>query len=192
MRIQLDKPTAASDPGRMCLSLDRLARVQPIETGPLAAIARLLGKRRYYEKDVADHLDRGDSRAAVVVSTNPLRVAAYTDELDCVALLAFEDWLIDAYELAVGTRLLTCNTYFDGAGTAPDLERGPNAYPNWANFQPMIANFLTDDAERVAERMAEIDEEEWARCLAMGEMALERLGTRARSGRPFDSRGPAR
>ena len=34
-----------------------------------------------------EHVKLGDSRAALVVSLNPLLVAAYTDELDCVAML---------------------------------------------------------------------------------------------------------
>ena len=39
---------------------------------------------------IAEHLIFGDSRAAVVISIYPkLIVAAYSDELDCVAMLLF-------------------------------------------------------------------------------------------------------
>ena len=37
---------------------------------------------------MAEHLEHGDSRAAIVISTDPeLLIAAYTDELDCIAML---------------------------------------------------------------------------------------------------------
>ena len=49
----------------------------------------LVVPQRTYLKEQLLH---GDSRAAVVVSVDPLLlVAAYTDELDCVALLRFPD-----------------------------------------------------------------------------------------------------
>jgi len=39
---------------------------------------------------ISNHLKMGDSRAAVVISIHPkLVIAAYTDELDCVAMLQF-------------------------------------------------------------------------------------------------------
>ena len=59
----------------------------------------------------AEHLLLGDSRAAVVVSTNPLMVTAYSDEMDAAILLRFPAFLVSKYALQVGTRLLTVNTY---------------------------------------------------------------------------------
>jgi hypothetical protein len=59
-------------------------------------------------ESVATHLDRGDARAALVAAITPdVLVAAYTDELDCVAMLRFPQELVDIYDLEVGTRLIT-------------------------------------------------------------------------------------
>ena len=61
---------------------------------------------------IAEHLEHGDSRAAIVVSTDPeLLIAAYTDELDCVAMLRLpKEPLVSKYSLLRGSRLLTVNT----------------------------------------------------------------------------------
>ena len=62
---------------------------------------------------IAEHLEHGDSRAAIVVSTYPaLLIAAYTDELACVAMLRLpKEPLVSKYSLLRGSRLLTVNTY---------------------------------------------------------------------------------
>jgi hypothetical protein len=103
---------AASDPALVRLSHDKLRRLHPSLYG-LRGLVRatleynLRGVFGYSRLRLREWVYHGDSRAAVVVSDLPLIVAAYTDELDCVALLRFPD----EYGLRVGARLLTANTY---------------------------------------------------------------------------------
>jgi tetratricopeptide (TPR) repeat protein len=137
-----------------------------------------------------EHLRVGDSRAACVISINPLLVAAYTDELDCVALLVFPAWLVDEHDLKIGDRLLTVNTYSRGQRIVPDLDVGPRQQRRWVNFYPVIAEFVSDDGERIRKRKSEIDEEEWTRCDQMGRESLRRYPNRWRNGSPFWSAQP--
>jgi hypothetical protein len=124
------------------------------------------------------------------MSIDPLLVAAYTDELDCVALLSFPRWLVEEHDLKTGDRLLTVNSYSRGQCIAPDLIAGPRQLGRWVIFYPVIAEFFSDDVQRILERKAEIAEEEWTRCEQMGSETLRRSPSRWRNGSPFWSAQP--
>ena len=187
----------ASDPGGITLSDEKLRRLQPeLFPGPPGFFGRLLGHRtddgpREYRESLDRHLRLGDSRAAVAVSVAPLIVAAYSDELDCVALLRFPRDLVENCRLRVGSRVLTVNTYGgDGTKRPSDLTPGPRDTRQYDNFRALIADFLTDAADRLAERKQVIDEGEWARAAEMGREQLRR-GTRPRDGRPLHCERPS-
>jgi hypothetical protein len=129
MTRTLDDSTKASDPGRISLSHDKLQKFLPELYGVRGLIGRIRARFGGFPVLVylEEQLQHGDSRAAVVVATDPLLVAAYTDELDCVALLRFSEDLVDEYSLKVGTRLLTVNTYKNNMVFDPDLDHGPKA-----------------------------------------------------------------
>ena len=132
-----------------------------------------------------EHLQMGDSRAAVVISVRPLRVAAYTDELDCVAMLRFPRHLVRTHRLKPGSRLLTVNTYtMEGRG-ARDLVPGPRTTHRYPDFFPLIAEFYSDDRDKIEARKLRIDEEEWDRCWQMGKEYYRRLPNLARDGSPL-------
>jgi hypothetical protein len=137
-----------------------------------------------------EHLQLGDSRAACVISIAPLVVAAYTDELDCIALLNFPAWLVEDHALKTGGRLITVNTYMRGSCVVPDLAPGPRQLRRYINFYPVIAEFFSDNVQRIAARKAEIAEEEWARCQQMGGEYLQRHPNHWRNGSPFWSAQP--
>jgi hypothetical protein len=185
-----DDRTRASDPGRIRLSRARLARLEPPAAGLPPELARRFSSRAQFEDMLDEHMQVGDSRAACVVSVEPLLVAAYTDELDCVAVLHFPCWLAAEHGLKVGDRLLTVNTYFSGNRVAPDLRRGPRQMRRYWNFYPVVADFFSDDTRRIEQRKEEIDEEEWQRCAEMGAEYLANFPGRWRSGSPFWSSQP--
>lgn len=186
----------ASAPGSLSLS-DRFLRLLRPDwyTGgwdPFAWLDLKFGGRAMARFLVADQLVHGDSRAAVVVCLEPVLVAAYTDELDCIAMLRFPGVLARTHSLYLGQRLLTVNRYRGPAQpVAPDLEHGPASLRNYRNFQPLIANFLVEDSPRLAERIAEIDEAEWQRTATLAQQYLSRFGTAARDGRPWHCFQPA-
>lgn len=178
-------PSQASDPGRVTLSEEYLERLAPdLFKNPLILDGLL--------NEIRHHLAGGDSRAAMVMKTSPLLVAAYTDELDCVAVLEFPEYLVEEHELEIGSRLLTVNVYFHltSSGIAPDLSPGSEKYDRFGNFQPYIAEFFSEDIERIGLRKLEISEAEWDKARTMGEAWLADPSKKARCGRPFHSQNP--
>ena len=193
----LDNNTRASHPGGLRISPEKLQVLHPELDSRSAWLWFLVNNKQVYPKRsfwrvrVEEQLLYGDSRAAVVVSTFPLLVAAYTDELDCVAVLRFSDTFVQAYDLEVGSRLLTVNTYYyPNESHAKDLEIGPNNYGRYENFNPFIADFLTDDVETLEQRKAEISEDEWRRAEELGEKWLNN-NLPPRDGRPLYASYPA-
>lgn len=76
------------------------------------------------------------------------------------------------------------------AAYSEDLDAG------WSNFRPLIAEFLSDDVQRIAARKAEIDTAEWRRLKAVADRRIGRFGRfglgTARSGKPSASATPVR
>ncbi len=192
----IDQNTEASHPGLVALSHRKLRILHPELYSTFLWLQHLLSyssvypikKRSFWRTYVEEHLMYGDSRAAVVISISPLLIAAYTDEIDCIAMLRFDDSFISSFRLTEGERLLTVNTYTDFVnGYEPDLKPGPNQHGRYGNFAPYIAEFLTEDGERLQRRKAEIDEGEWRKTEELGREHLSKHGTRARDGRPLRS-----
>ncbi len=182
-----DETTTASNPVAVEVSDARLRAPCPHLHGAF----RLHVDNRKVRAVNIEHMQFGDRRAAVVVSVEPLIVAAYTDELDCVALLRF-DREFPHEPLEVGSRLLTVNTYGEGDLHQPDLFPGQRASGRWASFHPIIADFVCSDPAPVERRKAAIDDDEWERTLRFGNWQLGLDPAVARDGAPDRSMVPAR
>ncbi|GAA3552611.1 hypothetical protein GCM10022197_04580 [Microlunatus spumicola] len=176
----------ASDPGGVTIAPDRLKALSP----SLFGAGSLLPSRAVARKTLSAHLWNGDSRAAVVLSIEPLLVAAYSDDFDAVVVLRFDPRPVDV-PLQVGSRLLTINTYFSGGTTASDIVRGPRASQTWSNFHPVIADFVAAERSRVEGRKATISEPEWQRTWLLGQQYLGTRPGRFRDGAPHLSKKPA-
>jgi len=188
----LDPQTQASHPGAVVLSLEKAARLCP-ELLATPGSEEERGFRKWAGESpewwlglLKAYLLQGDSRAAMVVSTRPLLVAAYTDELDCVVLLRFPQSFVRQYELKKGSRLLTVNTYrWRKDNPVPrDLKEGPRARRIYGNFQPLIADFLSDNKGPIEQRKAHIDQNEWDRCQQLGHEYIK-SSKRPRRGHPL-------
>jgi hypothetical protein len=195
MTETLDDRTKASDPGRITLLPEKMRRFHP-EIYQYQGLCRRWKKQFtkdqiYQQTRSREHLENGDSRAAVVISLSPLIIAAYTDELDCVAMLKFPPDLVQEYGLRVGSRLLTVNIYRYGDRPVSDLENGPASYRRHSNFEPYIAEFLSADYERIDRRKLEISEQEWNRTIELAHAYLDKHGSRFRDGYPLRCLIPA-
>lgn len=180
--------STASNPGFFNLSHEKLARLHP-ELLPGGGIWHWLchwvGNPRDTVKEIAYCLHEGDCRAAIVVSLEPLLVAAYSDEFDGVVLLRFPPQLAAIHHLAVGERLLTVNNYIQSLATRQtDIRRGERSTGQFTGFIPLIADFLTDDSQRLSEIKQKIGEDEWVRAHALGMQKLEVRWPPPRNGRP--------
>jgi len=179
--------STASNPGRLKLDRDLLLLAQPELAGKSGEQLKEKDLRFHtssYDgtfKAVADHIRTGDTRAAVVIQTRPnLLVAAYSDDLDCVAVLRFPLALVDKFQLYDGARLLTCNWY----GCNPnglvldDLKPSPAGSGHWTNFHPVIAQFVSSDTSRLQELAQSICEAEWDLTARYGQEWLQRAKKR--------------
>jgi hypothetical protein len=179
----------ASDPGHIRLSDEKLRQFHPEFYGFRSWISALARASR---GRIAEHMELGDSRAAVVINLDPLLVAAYTDEMDDSAVLRFDASVKAQYPgLRVASRLLTVNTYSLGGRLVPDLINGPASLRQYCNFYPIIAEFVSDDLDRIETRKQQIDELEWRRARYAGADYLQRNQGRTRDGRPKYSMKPA-
>ena len=113
-------------------------------------------------------------------------VAAYTDELDCVALLRFPSNAASE-QVEIGSRLLTVNTYGSGDRYSADLIPGPARIEGWVRFHPIIADFICADPVQVERRKREIAENEWARTRRLGHEYLAARPGLSRDGSPCKS-----
>jgi hypothetical protein len=198
-----DDDTHATNPGALSLSERKLKELEPelftdrtFKCSPGCPIDHPAAEMR---ERFAEHLQLGDSRAAVVVAVDPLVVAAFSSDLDAVVLLRFPAELVERYRLAVGSRLLTVNTYGDVRGKdtnevfyAVDLVPGPRR-SGWSNFSPFIADFLSDEAERIEAQKRALPESEWADVERLARVRIERMGLdTARPGQPTLAGVPVR
>jgi hypothetical protein len=73
-----------------------------------------------------------------------------------------------------------------------DLVPGPRRSA-WSNVSPFIADFLSDDTDRIEARKRAIEEDEWASVDRLAEVRIARLGlATARGGRPTEAGWPRR
>jgi hypothetical protein len=183
-------------PGQITLSRRKLRRLCPELFPSLLrprSVARwLVGDSLSVVYEVGDILIHGGSGPALVMSADPLLVASYSQNIDCVAMLRFPGHLADEYGLRHGSRLLTVLNAFVGGRLAPDLEHGPGSRRDCTNFVPFIADFLTEDVEHLERRTAGVEEGWWAWTQELGEQYIRKHGHLARDGRPPRSWAPAR
>ena len=187
-----DDRTAASDPAHICVSDEKLRRFHPELYGWKSWVERVpFGPRRMWARQLRtmlnEHVQLGDSRAAIVAQLSPLVVAAYTDEQDAVVLLKFPAELVSEYRLQPGNRLLTTNTYFSGPTMAHDIIEGSESTGRWANFYPIIAEFVSDDIDAIERRKSGILPAEWQRATALARQCIAQSKVLIRDGRPLHS-----
>jgi hypothetical protein len=191
----LDSQSEASHPARLRLSESKLRRVRPDLFGVRGLGWRFI--RLYFgsgaprfdpRRFIEEQLWYGDARAAVVVSATPLRVAAYCDEMDCVAMLQLPQRLAAELNLADGARLVTANTYTSGWSPGrSDLIPGMYHSGQFTGFYPLLADLATDDRERLAALKREIPEAEWRRTQELGRAYLAARPKEYRNGLPAKS-----
>ncbi len=196
--IEFDHSSTASNPGGLTLSEAKLRVLEPGMFGILRVIQKIGGMFLLFDfldmidrRVLTEHLAHGDARAAVVVSISPVLVAAYSDDLDCVAMLRFPAAFGVRHDLHVGKPLVTINTYYSQFVKHADLSFGANQVGEWSGFFPVIAEFLSDDDERIKYLKQDIDDAEWQRCRELGESYLVQRPGVARLGRPRRSHQPA-
>ena len=172
-----------TNPGLFAVSLPMLRRQRPFFGTWLYRGYQLFADaiRMHTSVDIIrEHLWLGSVQPALVASVERGRVAAYSIELDCVVMLHYEPEFLRSFDLIDGSLLLAASMYRQGPPAA-DIEVGPGQQADWSDYFPQIADFLSDDADRLAERKAAVPAWLWERTQ---ELAYERLRTRPELARP--------
>lgn len=153
--------TVAENPGDIRLSAKKYKQIKKLIGNNSASFIQSF----FLKKRINEYLHFGDTQPAVVVSVSPLTVAAYSDEMDAVAMLRFPDELAEQYALTEGTRLVTSNVYAfrRGFDVAKDIFIGKNYLNRYSDFIPMVSLFLSDDELFIRNRTQLFDEKTWER-----------------------------
>ena len=129
-------------------------------------------------------MNDGDLSTGVVMSTNPLLVACYSEDFDAVALYCYPTELGTKLGWSVGTRLLTVNWY-NGYGLTKknkDLDYGSRYNKKYKTVGPLIAELYTDNIERINRKKSEIPEEMWQYTEELGKQYMKNHPGVARNG----------
>jgi hypothetical protein len=182
--------TYATNSLHLELSLKKLSVLLPELTkhrGAFSKIARRVTGKRDMLAVLEEHIRFGDSQPAVVISIEPLLVAAYTEDIDCVAILRFPAQLVSEYGLQVKSRLVTINTYMQRKEYQSDLIPGPDVGNTWTGFHPVIADFVSDDIETIESRKRGLAPQLWDYVYNLGIEHTKAYPGIWRDGRPFFS-----
>jgi hypothetical protein len=139
-----------------------------------------------------EHLDLGDSRAAIVASVKPLVVSCYSDELDGVILVQFPDALVEKDGLKVGDRLIASWVYPNLRQPPADVALGEKNLKRYNNGKPIVADFFSSSDDRLKRRKAGVAKAEWDRVAELTPPAMKRADGKYRSANPLDVWRPAK
>ena len=156
----LDPSTSAENAGGVHLSKKKFKQIR--DDFMKVPFLKRSAYNKQYER-INQYLAYGDTQPAIVISTNPLTISAYSDEMDAVLLLCFPNELVKQYDLKKGTRLVTSNVYRTGNRIVRDIIAGDGYMERYINFTPMVQLFLSDQEEYVRERTHLFEEERWQR-----------------------------
>lgn len=155
-------------------------------------IMRFIYENQTPDAEIDEHLIYGESCPAKVIKNGAkLIVSVYSGDLDAVLLLSFENGRNQYSHLSEGTKLLSVNTYRPGIWLMKDIIEGEFSAKQFKNFEPFIAEFLSDDIELIDQRKAEITNEEWQRFEELTKQYIQVNGMRCRSGNPYKCLVPA-
>jgi hypothetical protein len=178
----------ASLPGKIKLSKSKLKFLEKEYFNLASIIANIIIfiiKHVTVLTEIREHLKNGSTEPAIVVSENPLLIAAYTEDIDCVVMLKFEDRIRDKYNIKTGDRLITINTYTYRGDS--DLIPGPDCKDVWTGVYPIIADFVTEDYERLDYLKEQFDNQKWEHVKKLGNEYLTIKPNTYRYGSPYNS-----
>lgn len=168
----------AFNPGLFELNKKKLKALRPQIFG-----LRLGQKNIDTWQNVYTQLNDGDIQPALVMSTKPLLVACYTDDMDAIAMLCFPEELGRKMGWTAGSKLIVTaayNTPFMKANK--DLDCGPHNCEKFKAYAPIIADLYTDNTDRLERKKREIPQEKWAYVEALARQYMANHPNMARNG----------
>lgn len=153
-----DNSSFASDSIGIDLDLKKLKFLMPEIFGPIQKIKYKLKNWGFltHIEVISEHVKYGDSQGALVVKTDPLLIAAYNEDIDCVVMLLFEKKIQERYNFKVKDRLICVNTFANIQQLQSDLIPGKNDSKMWTLVHPIIADLVSQDEDKIEKRKNEI------------------------------------
>jgi hypothetical protein len=152
-------PWAVAIPGGLALITIACAFVfgfkQPWTGLAAIGLAAILAQLALLYRDGQTHFRHGCVNPAIVIRTNPLVIAVYSD------LSTSDENFHPAVKVMRHPRLRSDQFQAGDRCATVSLYSGNFAKPKWKNFNPLLVNVATDDMEVVAISMARIPEDEW-------------------------------
>ncbi|KAJ7639017.1 hypothetical protein FB45DRAFT_1055212 [Roridomyces roridus] len=163
----------ASSPGGLTASIYKVDKLEFLTTGKKTSLVD--HNQIYTLALLINHLKYGLAEPGIVCSVTPdwVKVAVYTCEFDAIVVLGFPTKAIDLIapdkkRPDVGTRVLVVSQFTyrrspETEGVQADITMGPRSLDKWHNFQPLVAQFVTDDSYAPVwkEKMDQVDEDLW-------------------------------
>lgn len=147
----------------------------------------------WWRGHLTELLLEAEPAAAVVVSVEPRLIACYSGRHDAIVLLRIPASMSFGLKWSPGMRLLGVNSYKrEQLKTKPadDFFGYAPIDPEGQYYFPILAEFLSDDKDRLASLKEGLQDEVWNRCQDLGQRALEEQHP-ARNGHPFNAQLPA-
>lgn len=187
-----DQKTYATDAINIDLDFEKLKFLMP---DLFTIIGRLKYKFQHLGLDsyigrIEKHIRLGDSQGALVVDTNPLLIAAYNEDIDCVVMLRYKKEIQERYQFKVNDRLVCVNTFGQLEELQPDLIPGENNTNIWNMVHPIVADLVSSSNQIINTRKQEIGDEGYTHIRALADEYLEKNKWVSRDGRPFYASSP--
>ncbi|MEM7370255.1 MAG: hypothetical protein AAF587_16725 [Bacteroidota bacterium] len=182
-----DPTTSASDSIQIGLDLKKLKFLMPEIFSLSQRIKywlRRFGFSSYIEQ-ISEHISFGDSQGAVVVSTSPLLIAAYNEDIDCVIMLKYEKKIQKRYQFFEGDRLICVNTFGRWEEMQSDLIPGKRNSGSWNSVHPIVADLVSSDQAPIQRRKDQIGEQGFAYIEQLGREYLIKKPQVFRDGKPI-------
>ncbi len=187
-----DESTFATDSLSIELDLKKLDFLFPEIFTPFQKLKyrlRRLGMTSYIEQ-ISEHIKFGDSQGAIVVSTEPLLIAAYNEDIDCIVMLKFEPKIQKRYNFKVKDYLICVNTFGRTDELQSDLIAGKGNSGVWTLVHPIIADLVSSSEKKIESRKKEIGQEGYDYIWRLANEYLTLKQGVYRNGKPFLSGEP--
>jgi len=169
------------------LDLDKLKFLMPEIFSPIQKLKYKLkswGLTSYIDR-IAEHIKLGDSQGAIVVKSNPLLIAAYNEDIDCVVMLKFEQKVQNRFNFRVKDKLVCVNTFGRTSNLQSDLIPGDGNSEMWTLVHPIIADLVTKSQVQLEKRKKEIGDEAYEYIWKLANEYLVKKNGVYRNGKPF-------
>ena len=109
------------------------------------------------------YINMGDIQPAIVYKLDPLIIACYNDEMDCILMLKFPSVLADYYKLKENDYLVTSNVYWNKKMTKyNDIYFDFMSYGVYKDVYPIVLKFFVQEDDVLNEKVDSFSDFHWS------------------------------